>query len=77
VSTAMPLHQHFSEHIHKTLLTNCRSAAIHGSNSMPSSDCHHGTETVHTVRRRCIRYRDAAGNTVKENSSVFSLIRMR
>ena len=25
----------------------------------------------------CIRYRDGAGNTVEENSSIFSLIRMR
>ena len=29
------------------------------------------------ARRRCIRYGDGAGNTVEENSSVFSLIRMR
>jgi len=29
------------------------------------------------VQRRCTRYRDGAGNTTAENSSVFSLIRMR
>jgi len=28
-------------------------------------------------RRRCIWYGDGAGNTIEENSSVFSLIRMR
>jgi len=29
------------------------------------------------VYRVTVRYRDGAGNTVEENSSVFSLIRMR
>jgi len=33
--------------------------------------------SVFTVWRRCIRYGGDAGNAVEENSSIFSLIRMR
>jgi len=33
--------------------------------------------TLLTVHRTILRYGDGAGNTVEENSSVFSLIQMR
>jgi len=35
------------------------------------------SSTTRVVQRRCIRYGGGAGNTVEENSSIFSLIRMR
>jgi len=36
-----------------------------------------GNHLVSIIVAICLRFRDGAGNTIEENSSIFSLIRMR
>jgi len=61
--------------LHRAAITN---ADIEKPPKKISNHIHEKLIITHThmVRRRCRQYKDGAGNTVEENSSVFSLIQM-
>jgi len=59
------------------LMCRSRNAGIVSSRATRLMACYFCVDLRSNVAKIPLRYRDSAGNTVEENSSVFSLIRMR